>query len=265
VSAPGGTFGNPYRQTSGRETSSFGASWGIPGAGLLRSLFNTVVPVAIVQRWRDEKSGSLYGLSGGTLGAFGHRPAVEIFSTESDWELNYLTVGFPMMEDQGVTGHSAWYDYAVNLFTGRAGYNPVEFNGVGPFGPNLITNAQFSAGSIRMQSGTNPINSPFGIGYLISQGALRVGTFSSILAGEQVADSFSTNWFNTAGANQQFIGVHKQMWHVHFDPPIRMKRGRTLCVQCQSTDLPFQFNPLWRMFVSALVNELPNPIGQFQT
>lgn len=174
-----------------------------------------------------------------------------------------LSVMFPNPADTGATGGTNWPDYAVSLFTGRDGFDPVEFNTTPPFGPNLVTNTEFSNGGIRMVGGTNPLNSPFGIGYLMWQGAIRVGELGA-RNNEQLADHVNDWVLDAVGAIQNFA-MDKKMLNVRFDPPIRMKRGRPLCVQLQGADLTFQYNPNPRLVVSAIVNELPNPIGLFQT
>lgn len=248
-----------YEDSAGRDTAGLGNAWGSRGGSLLRRIFNAVIPVTVVERWYGELDGSLSGLTAGTAGALGFRPAVEFFSPTRDWELHSVQVAYPVMEDVGGTGGPEWYRIVCHMFTAFAGYDPIQFNPTILFGPQLITNTTFNQGTVRGQGGVNPANYPLGIGWPISEASHRVGMFGTNQI-DITGDALSQVW---QGVTDFFpIGYDKKLVNcVHFRRPLRIKRNRRLSFQLIGETDTFAYFPLHKLVVAILYNELENRAG----
>lgn len=222
-----------------------------------------MVPVSVVERWRGELGGSLYGISAATNGRLGFRPACEFFSIRSDWELRALNISFPTMATVGLTAGPDWYQIFCHLFTPFGGYVPTETDTVGFFGPQLITSTPFTQGTVRGQAGVNAVNAPFGIGWCLSANSQRVGQQGSGIVDQ---DGDATHRSYLEGGLRLPLGEDKKLQNtITFDPPIRVRRNRIITVQLIGADATFSYNPLHSLLVCALYNEMPNPRGSFQT
>jgi len=261
VSSP---LGVGYEASAGRDSTGLGNAWGTRGGSFIQRIFNAVIPVTIVERWYGDTDGSLFGLSAGTLGTFGLRPAVIFISTFVDWELHSINVWFPQMQGVAATGGPLEYRIATNLFTEASGFNAILINPVGPFGPQLVTNDNFNQGSVRGFGGVNPLNNPNGFGYILNELVTRVGAFGSGTV-DQISDSWGRAYTNTAMV-QAPIAVDKKMCNaITFRRPLRIKRGRRLAIQLTGEDATFQYNPIFSLNVSITYTELPNPRASYRT
>jgi len=260
------SVGLGYEGSSGRDTAGLGNAWGTRGGSFLRSIFNAVIPVTVVERWFGELDGSVFGLTAGTPGALGFRPSVEFFSASRDWELHSINVSYPLMENVGATGGATEYRIITTLFTAFAGFNPIEFDPTILFGPQLITNTTFNQGTVRGQGGVAPVNNPLGFGYVLADFSTRVGTKGTgggVVPANQ--DSWGRSYVNLALADQPIAGDKKLMNTIYFHRPLRVKRNRRITVQLQGLDATFGYTPNHTLQVSITYNELPNPRGSFTT
>jgi len=258
------SVGIGYEGSSGRDTAGLGNAWGTRGGSFLRSIFNAVIPVTVVERWYGKLDGSLFGLTGGTDGFLGFRPSVEFFSESRDWELHSINVSYPVMGTIGATAGPTEYRIITTLFTAFAGFNPIEFNPTILFGPQLITNDTFNQGTVRAQGGVAPVNNPLGFGYVLSDSTTRVGIFGSTLA-PQKSDSWARSYTNSGGDNRPIALDKKLMNTIYFHRPLRILRGRRITVQLQGADDTFSYVPDHTLQVSITYTELPNPRGSFTT
>ena len=253
-----------YEGTAGRDTAGLGNAWGTRGGSFIRSIFNAVIPVTVIERWYGELEGSLFGLSGGTLGNFGLRPAVTFVSEFADWELHAINCWYPVMATNGVTGGPSDYRVATNLFTPIDAYDPTQFGPSGPFGPQLVTNANFDQGTVRGFGGTNPINSPNGFGFVLADVVTRIGAFGTTIE-DQISDSWGRGYISGGGVERQLATDKKLVNTVTFRRPMRIKRGRRITVQLTGDDATFQYDPVHTLNVSILYSELPNPRQSYRT
>lgn len=262
---PTSSAGVGYEGSAGRDTGGLSDAWGgVGGGSFIRRIFNAVVPVTIIERWYGELDGSLFGLTTGTAGSAGFRPAVEFFSDSRDWELHGINVSWPVMANIGATAGPSRYRIVCHLFSASGGYNPIAFNQVGPFGPQLVTNANFDQGTVRSLAGVSPTNSPFGQGYTMADFTMRVG-MRGTLTEEQVSDAFADEYIDSGMTDRQ-IGFDKKMQNaITFRRPLRVKRGRRITVQLFGNDVTFFYLPVHSLFASILYSELPNPRQNYRT
>jgi hypothetical protein len=197
VSAP--TSGFRYLPPGGRSLRNWFGRWGTAG-GDIRGLWNGIIPVALVDRFRDDTEGSLYGMTMTANVAANQHASFAMGSVVDDWELHQLQVGwfFP-----GALSTTVWNHM---VYTPLSGFNPVPTPApVGQFVPGLVTNFAFTFGSVFGVAGHNPsLPTPFGFFPFTTKSA------------SSLAPVGSTNF--------QAGPAHR------FDPPIRIFRSVTLGV-----------------------------------
>ncbi len=116
-------------------------------------MLDGVLPVAVVDDFRDDDRGSIFGINAFTLGTAGEFPSVSFGSSQNDWEL------------VDIVGISANTNFApvprvasVHLFTPIAPYNPATtITPLGFFTPGILPNRSFTFGSVQGIAGTNPL------------------------------------------------------------------------------------------------------------
>jgi hypothetical protein len=81
VPTPGIDYVSPIRTFR-----NFFGRYGITG-GSIRGLFNAVIPVAVVDRYRDDSEGSLFAMTIGAVTPIGGYAAFAMGSVADDWEL----------------------------------------------------------------------------------------------------------------------------------------------------------------------------------
>lgn len=183
-----------------RSFRNFFGTYGTTG-GSIRGLANFILPVAVVDRYRDDNEGSLFGL---TMTAQKTSPASHIAfavgSPADDWEL--VGANFGVLVFGG--GLPARGEFNLMMYTPDATFLPVVTpSPVGIFQAGMNTDFAFTRGSVTGVAGFNPtLPTPFGDFpfQTFTQNFLTV--FSSTV--------FS---FNTRAV---------------FDPPIRIYRDVTL-------------------------------------
>lgn len=164
-------------------------------SGSIRGVFNAIIPVAVVERYRDDTEGSLFALTMVNITAPFQFPAFAAGSPVDDWELLGVNLGF----FAPLAGSSAYF--GLNVYTPDATYVPVQtVNPVGFWQPGLNTDWSFTLGSVTGVAGSNTTLPP------------RLGFYP--------VESPRT-W--TTGGGMIFIGPAYS-----FDPPIRVYRDVTL-------------------------------------
>lgn len=186
--------GGPSWLAPVRAMRNFFGRYGTTGAGM-RGLYTGIVPVAVVDRYRDDTEGSLYGMTMFNVTAPNEIPAFAMGSPVDDWELTALNVGQFLPSAIG----NNWLTPFV--YTPDSTYLPVvNVNPVGFWEPGLITNWAFNLGSVTGLAGSNP-TMPARIGF------------------------YATGSFEV---NPVEVGVQTQGNAFMFDPPIRVYRDVTL-------------------------------------
>lgn len=173
--------------------------WGGIGDNI-RAIFNLAMPVVLVDRFRGEDEGSLFGIQGFANGANNEFSAVAFGSGVNDWEIHRISV-----TTQTIPAPMGITDKGWHMFTPIDPYNPVvNLSPVGFFTPGLITNAGFTFGSVQGVGGSNAAFPavPGPIGYL--QGLTSFANFTML------------------PTDVSFGG---------FDPPIRIPADTTFTIQ----------------------------------
>lgn len=164
-------------------------------------MLSGIIPVAIVDDFKDDDRGSIFGINAFTGGTANQFPAVSWGSSQNDWEVlavtsllvnyNFLVMGNLLNE--------------FHMFTPIAPYNPVQtLNPAGFFPTGLITNRAFTFGTVVALGGSNPAV-PLLIGPTL--GSHTVSTTSAR----------DNKW-------------HRVPWQ-RFDPPIRIYKDVTFTIQ----------------------------------
>jgi len=134
--------GAGFEGVSGRSSTLLANRWGTRGGNLLGRIANFVIPTQPLPTWYDDDEGSLYGLTGGTEGAFDQIPAIAFFSDPApgqlpdDWQLHEISVWFPLMDTVPVLEPLAGnrYQMTCHMFTvpPQLAYGPRSVGTVGP-------------------------------------------------------------------------------------------------------------------------------------
>lgn len=196
----------------------FFGRWGSP-FGNLRSIWNACIPVAVVDRYRDDEEGSLFSLNAYTGGAVNQYSAAVIFNPDNDIEIVRI------LASHIFSAAFAFPGQGIHVFTPIIPYNPIANNLIGAYVPGLITSKAFTFSPSFAFAGTNP--------------ALP-GTW-----GEWGVEPFI--WLGPAQPGT-FLGIKRV-----YDPPLRIYRNRALAVQATvaSVTLPVQ------LYVSITWRERP--------
>jgi len=164
-------------------------------------VFNGIVPVAVVDRYRDDTEGSVFALSATSQTIANRWASFAIGSPSDDWELLYANYGifFPG------TAPTVNVELALMIYTPDASFNPVTTpSPAGFFVPGLNTDFAFTLGSVSAVAGyRNGIPSRFGL--------------------------FPFMTFGWTPASTPPFGLEiRQRPLTTFDPPIRVYRDVTL-------------------------------------
>jgi len=217
----GGLFPQ-WRPITKRVLDLFGR-WGDSRTNL-RSMMDSVIPVVVVDRFRDDDEGSVFGMSAfaaGSPAVAGQLPSVSFGSAVNDWELIQV-VCTQIRFNLNLPGLNQ-----AHLFTPIAPYNPaLTPSPVGFFGPGLLPNRNFTFGTLQAIGGYNP--APPGIIGMSFVCPFVLGNFSRSAPVVDLRYSFAT--------------------------PIRIYRDVTLTIQWVGTVDPADFADL---DVSILYRERP--------
>lgn len=194
----------PTWKDHARNFQDWFGSWGSSTRNV-QAIYDGVVPVAVVDEFRDDTQGSLYAISAFTPGLFGEHSAVAMGSAVNDIEV--FSVSARAIHQPG--GFALGNNDPLHLFTPINPYNPVANPlPVGFFSPGLITNKAFTFGSVTAVAGTNAVL-PLIIGF-----------------------EWNNPWIHSdASQGGVAFGWASGLDVVRFDPPIRVYRNTTLAVQ----------------------------------
>lgn len=192
----------------------------------LRGIWDSVIPVIVVDRFRGPEEGSLRAITGESQGAPSEFPACTLtglpdaegrFRTEivihrmAAWKKNFSFVqpGPPVNTNSD-----------VHLFTAVAPYDPVvNLNPVGGFESGMNLDPPFTRGTVRMLCGSNPAI-PAQIGLMLT----HFNAERSLTGGEPypIDDDFN----RTVDTPRR----HETNW-IDFNPPLRLPAGANLTIQ----------------------------------
>ena len=171
-------------------------------SGSIRGVLNGIMPVAVVDRYRDDEEGSHFAITATALVAAGQHGAFSFGSTTDDWEL--LSANVSYFFSAGIPQGSVWCTRNLMMYTPDASYQPVVTpSPVGIWIPGLQTDWSFTNGSVVGFTGHNPT---------------LPGIFGSF--------PFETN--NTSRTATPLVSVDFQRNETRFDPPIRVYRDVSL-------------------------------------
>lgn len=206
-----------------RSFRNFFGTYGTTG-GSIRGLLNAIVPVAIVDRYRDDNEGSIFSLTATCRCAANNHAAFSVGSIPDDWELFGFNWGmfFPVQ----VPNNSVFMGVTWTVYTPDATFNPVPvFSPVGLWYPGLQPDFAFTLGSVTAVSGYNPNLPP------------RLGTIP-----------FDTRVFSSG--TTPLLNVDMNQREVTFDPPIRVYRDVSLgftVIETFNRDVDFTISIRYRI------------------
>ena len=209
-----------WRPITRRTLDLFGR-WGDPRSQL-KSMLDGVLPVAVVDRFRGDDEGSIFGIDAFCTGNNNQFPSISFGSSVNDWEL--LAINQYAIDWAGLGGSKI---FQAHLFTPIFPYNPaLTLAPVGFFSPGLLLNRAFTFGTVSGLGGTNP--------------ALPALFGPSMLGPGSTGNVGLIRWFTNGS---RYV----------FDPPIRVYKDITLTLQWTGT---IGNTPL-SMFMSILYRERP--------
>lgn len=185
-------------QSPSRTLRNFFGRYGITG-GSIRGLYNGLLPVAVVDRYRDDSEGSQFALTMVSRCVSPNYASFAMGSPNDDWELHGLNFGvywplvFPAVLER----------FNLMIYTPDFTYVPVETpNPPGLYTPGLNTDFAFTLSSVSGAAGYN------------SALPARWGFFGP----------------KTSVTPMGVIGLPHTLYdsEIHFDPPIRVYRDVTL-------------------------------------
>lgn len=142
----------PGWRTVTKRTQDLFGRWG-ESRTALRSMLDGIIPVAVVDRYRDDDEGTIRGINAFTLGTVFEFPSITFGSSVNDWEL--LQVSALSVD---LAGQPAPNFIGVHMFTPIDPYNPATtITPVGFFNSGLLTDRSFTFGTIQGIGGTNPL------------------------------------------------------------------------------------------------------------
>lgn len=201
----GGLFPR-WRPITKRVLDLFGR-WGDPRTNL-KSMMDSIIPVVVVDRFRDDDEGSIFGISAFTQtggGFAGEFPSISFGSGVNDWELLGVTAFFV-----NYNGNTGVKFFNIHMFTPIEPYNPaLSPSPVGVFPSGMLTNRAFTFGTVSAIGGYNPA--------------------PPAILGPTIAGPFLT------GVGTQSVGVIDNFGNMMQPVPIRIYRDTTLTMQYVGT------------------------------
>jgi hypothetical protein len=174
-------------------------------SGSIRGVLNAIVPVAVVDRYRDDSEGSLFGLTATAIVPAGNYAAFVIGSPTEDWEL--LSARFGLF---WYLNPPDWQFSNLMIYTPDTSYNPLQTPApVGFYVPGLNTDWSYTLGSVVAIAGYNATLPP------------RFGYFPFESDDKGPSRLMNDTSYRTPGAN--------------FNPPLRVYRDVSLGLVVTST------------------------------
>ncbi len=132
-----------WRPITKRVLDLFGR-WGDPRTNL-RSMLDGILPVAVVDDFRDDDRGSVFGINAFSLGAPGEHPTISFGSSVNDWELLAITQLGLNWQAKVVP-----FRFEIIVFTPIFPFNPATtINPFGVFTAGLLLNRSFTFGTVQ--------------------------------------------------------------------------------------------------------------------
>lgn len=247
-----------------RNYTRLGDKWGTIGGNAIRGLLNFCIPVSVIERFRDENEGGVYGLTAITPG-FGtvlppnpqtaEFPACCFTNLTTAFRIHRMNIvfnrGAPVF---GAGGPGSNYQELINVYSPFGDYNPCANNVLGLFRPGLIARNPFVFGGTVGVSGTNPLLPVQPEGWIAIDTDVRFNGNISRWRGDVQGGNYITG--GVLRYSQDDLKAQNTM---HFDPPIRVPPDGVIAVQRQNfpnaaTDL---FQP-FDLAVSILYTEEPD-------
>lgn len=188
-----------------RGSQRFFQRWGIKGQ--LRSIWNTVLPVAVVDHYRSEDLGSHRALTVQCNGNINQYPTCMLVNPGGRPGTADIIIEVDRMNGARLTNAAgANQQIEIHIFSPSVAYNPVlNLNPIGLYLPGLTTHPSNTWGQTVGIAGTNPALSPDPIGYVFEK---------------WIQSLVTANWW---------YSNHNQV--IRFDPPIRLYPGHALAYQ----------------------------------
>lgn len=177
-------------------------------SGSLRSIWNTIVPVSVVQRYRSEDEGSHRALTVESWGTANEFSAVYVGTDITSGGENYIIEIDALNSHRLCPAAVSPFPVDLHLFTPLNPYNPVST--LSPFGiytPGLFLDPSFTEGTFIGFGGSNPS--------LPSYVGLTLEKFDSVMS--------AARWY--ANHTETLLT---------FDPPLRIYPGSGICLQMRS-------------------------------
>lgn len=208
-------------------SQGFFTRWG--AVAQLRSIWNTIVPVAVVDRWRGDDDGSVRGITAVCNGNVNEYPCVVFLAPtgqpgKSDviFEVDLVSFRRWVSQDPGN------FIYDLHLFSPEAAYNPIQnLSPIGIYNPGFSTHPNANWGSVVGLGGTNP----------------ALGSYVGWTMQKRTSPTTAAGWWHSPS------DTHPKP----FNPPIRVFPGYMLAFQYRS-----KMNPGYlAMLVTMLYREIP--------
>jgi len=227
----------PVWNSTSRNFLELANRWGTPRGANITALLSGVLPVTVVERFRDNLEGSLFGVTAETAGNPGEFSAVIFTSLTRDWQVHSVNVSWPILSGQATLASN--YIEGLHVFNPIQPYNPVLNSPVGFFVPGLINNAEFTFGTVVGIAGTNPAP-PVLIGMTLCDQLVR--TTSNFTNQTLRGDAGFYTYESVTGLQKQLTGSAEGIKlrgndrrcqnSIHFiDPPLRVRQNGTICFQ----------------------------------
>jgi hypothetical protein len=211
-----------------RNMLSWARQWGTPFGQNFRSVLNSVIPVSVVDRYRDNEEGSVYGMTvdGPDIGLQARFAACVFSSIDNDVEFHVHSVNWWYGIDSDVASAVA-QNVGVQMFIPIAPFNPVVTDTVGLFVPGLITDEQFTFGSVRALAGSSN-SRPAIDGFFLDLGTEVLSNANPWGTG---TGPRSSGWW-AQQPNGEVTGRDRRSQNTrNFDPPIRVRTFESLAFQ----------------------------------
>lgn len=216
-----------------RNMIGWAREWGTLRQENFRAVFNAVIPVSVVDRFRDNDEGSVFGLrviSGGISQALGpgEITAIIFFSTDPNVEFHVHSVNWHYDFD---TTNAVFriVEMGVMMYTPIAPHNPVAIAPVGLFVPGLITTEMFTFGSVRGIAGRSTVDATVPGFELNNTDELVDNSVLGPAGGIPQSSAYGVP-FGT-GSSQMFHADRRSQNTRNFDPPLRIRSFETIAFQ----------------------------------
>lgn len=251
-----------------RNWTRFGDRWGTRGGNPISGLLNAVVPVSVIERFRDEDEGGVRGITVVSPG-FGTTLPVGVGDVEfpaccfahltSAWNIHSVNIAFDRATPLGgASGNQTNYQEIVGMYSPFAPYNPCANNtGGAVFRPGLIARTPFTFGGVFGLGGTNPALPIQPEGFVLCDSDTRMNGDISRWRGDVVGGIYITS---TVGSEvRQVSDDFKLQNQIRFDPPVRVPIDHVIAFQRQNfpTGATLTLGQPFDLVVSLLYTEEP--------